>query len=45
VLGAAVFGLSVARFRLELAPAGPSREPDPDGQAEDEATRTRVGIG
>jgi ABC-2 type transport system permease protein len=45
VLGAAVFGLSVARFRRDLAPAGPSREPDPDGQAEDEATRTRVGIG
>ncbi len=41
VLGAVVFGLSVARFRRDLAPSGRHRDPGPaaDGQGEDAPTR------
>jgi ABC-2 type transport system permease protein len=42
VLGLVVFGLAVARFRRDLAPAGP-REPDPEAQVEPDAAQIRAG--
>jgi ABC-2 type transport system permease protein len=47
VLGLVVFGLSVARFRRDLAPAGPRRDPgagrDPGDPAAEAARRTGAG--
>src|SRR5215218_2725883 len=44
VLGLAVLGLSVARFRRDLAPAGRSADRGPAGDAgQDEAARVRAG--
>jgi ABC-2 type transport system permease protein len=42
VLGLVVFGLAVARFRRDLAPAGP-RAPDPEAQVEPDAAQIRAG--
>jgi ABC-2 type transport system permease protein len=43
VLGLVVFGLSVARFRRDLAPAGRHREPDSADQGRTEAAMTKAG--
>jgi ABC-2 type transport system permease protein len=43
VLGLVVFGLSVARFRRDLAPAGRHREPASADQGQTEATMTKAG--
>jgi hypothetical protein len=43
VLGAAVFGLSIARFRRDLAPAGRHRDPDPAEADQAEAAPSRAG--
>jgi ABC-2 type transport system permease protein len=43
VLGLAVFGLSIVRFRRDLAPAGPRRDADSADQAQVEATTSRAG--
>jgi ABC-2 type transport system permease protein len=43
VLGAVVFGLSIARFRRDLAPSGRHRGGDPAPEARDEAAPTRAG--
>ncbi|HEV8424674.1 MAG TPA: ABC transporter permease [Actinomycetes bacterium] len=42
-LGLAVFGLSVARFRRDLAPAGPRRHADASDTSAAEAARTEAG--
>jgi ABC-2 type transport system permease protein len=43
VLGAVVFGLSIARFRRDLAPAGRHRGPDPAAGDQAEAAPSRAG--
>jgi ABC-2 type transport system permease protein len=43
VLGLAVFGLSIARFRRDLAPAGPRGQADPADPGQTEAVATRAG--
>ena len=43
VLGAVVFGLSIARFRRDLAPAGRHRDPDPAEAEQAEAAPSRAG--
>jgi ABC-2 type transport system permease protein len=43
LLGTVVFGLSIARFRRDLAPAGRHRDPGPAGQDQDAAVPTRAG--
>jgi ABC-2 type transport system permease protein len=43
VLGVVVFGLSIARFRRDLAPSGRHRDPGPAGQDRDAAAPTRAG--
>jgi ABC-2 type transport system permease protein len=43
VLGLVVFGLSVARFRRDLAPAGRHREPASADQGQTEAPMTKAG--
>jgi ABC-2 type transport system permease protein len=43
VLGAVVFGLSVARFRRDLAPAGRHADRRPDDAGQDEAARVEAG--
>jgi hypothetical protein len=42
-LGLAVFGLSVARFRRDLVPAGPRRHADASDTSAAEAARTEAG--
>jgi ABC-2 type transport system permease protein len=43
VLGAVVFGASIARFRRDLAPTGRHRDPDPAAADQAEAAPTRAG--
>jgi ABC-2 type transport system permease protein len=43
VLGLAVFGLSIARFSRDLAPAGPRGQADSAGPGQTEAVPTRAG--
>jgi ABC-2 type transport system permease protein len=43
VLGAVVFGLSIARFRRDLAPAGRHRDADSDAADQAEAAPSRAG--
>jgi hypothetical protein len=43
VLGAVVFGLSIARFRRDLAPAGRHHDPDPAEADQAEAAPSRAG--
>jgi ABC-2 type transport system permease protein len=43
VLGVVVFGLSIARFRRDLAPSGRHRGADPAAEGRDEAAPTRAG--
>ena len=43
VLGAVVFGLSVARFRRDLAPAGRHADRGQDEAGHDEATHVEAG--
>ena len=43
VLGAVVFGLSIARFRRDLAPAGHHRDPDPAEAEQAEAAPSGAG--
>jgi ABC-2 type transport system permease protein len=43
VLGAVVFGLSIARFRRDLAPSGRHRDPGPAAEDQDEAAPTGAG--
>jgi ABC-type multidrug transport system permease subunit len=44
VLGLAVFGLSIARFRRDLAPAGRRGQPGWPGRGQAEAAATRAGV-
>ena len=43
VLGAVVFGLSIARFRRDLAPSGRRRDPGPAAEDQGEDAPTRAG--
>jgi hypothetical protein len=43
VLGTAVFGLSIARFRRDLAPAGRGHGADAADVAQDQAASARAG--